>query len=102
MVCLFVYRSLASIKKKVDHCNISVDELDCKFLLVFHSKHDQKGESERERETERERNKERDKQTEAERNKKGVVGMAEHHAPSKCHISLDGAQLTPYKSFIRK
>ena len=52
-----MYWGLASMEKTVDHCNISVDKLDCKLVLAFHSKHGEEKESVREREKERERDK---------------------------------------------
>ena len=51
------------MEKTVDHCNIFVDKLDCKLVLVFHCKHDE----ERMRVREREKNKEEDKDREKER-----------------------------------
>ena len=74
MVGLFVYRSLASIEKTVDHCNISVDELDCKLLLVFHSKHDEK--REREREKERQKGNETKRETHTDRSRKKQKGCS--------------------------
>ena len=56
-----VYRGLASMEKTVDVRNISVDELDCKLVLVFHCKHDDERETERERDKEKDRDKERHK-----------------------------------------
>ena len=57
-----MYRVLASMEKTVDHCNISVDELDCKLVLVFHCKHGEEREIERERERERETKRQRERQ----------------------------------------
>ena len=51
------------MKKTVDHCNITVDELDCKLVLVFHCKHGQ----ERKRESERERKRQKEKLKQRER-----------------------------------
>ena len=41
------------MEKTVDHRNISVDELDCQLVLVFHCKHGDEKERVRERERER-------------------------------------------------
>ena len=60
-----VYRDLASVEKTADHCNISVDELDCKIVLVFHCNHGE------ERDSERERQKEKETKRETERDRKG-------------------------------
>ena len=57
-----VYQGLASMEKTVDHCNILVDELDCKLVLAFHCKHGEESERERETEKERYRDRERDKE----------------------------------------
>ena len=63
------------MEKTVDHCNISVDELDCKLVLVFHCKHGEERESEREkdrkRKRHRERQRQREKKTERVRGRKG-------------------------------
>ena len=59
------------MEKTIDHCNISVDELDCKLVLVFHCKHGEERERESEREREKERDKERDKNRERERDRMG-------------------------------
>ena len=61
-----VYRGLASMEKSVDHCHISVEELDCKLVLAFHCKQDEEREGERERKTEGEK-KERETETEGDR-----------------------------------
>ena len=62
-----VYWGLASMKKTVDHCNISVDELKCKLVLVFHCKHDEERESEKERQKEKETKRETKTEREKER-----------------------------------
>ena len=66
-----MYRGLASMEKTVDHCNIFVDELDCKLVLVFYCKHGEERErvKEREREKERQTYKDRDKSRKRERQK---------------------------------
>ena len=45
-----MYCGLASMEETDDHCNISVDELDCKLALVFLCKHGEEREKVRERE----------------------------------------------------
>ena len=61
------------MEKTVDHCNIFVEELDCKLVLVFYCKHGEERkrmreeEKERERDKERNKNGERKKETERER-----------------------------------
>ena len=55
-----VYWGLASMEKTVDHCNIYVDELDCKLVLVFQCKH---GEERSEREGQKEKETERKTET---------------------------------------
>ena len=39
-----MYWEMASMEKTVDYCNTSVDELDCKVVLVFHCKHSEEKE----------------------------------------------------------
>ena len=58
------------MEKTIDHCNISVDELDCKLVLVFHCKHGEERESERNRDK-KERERGRGTETETERDRKG-------------------------------
>ena len=67
-----VYWGLISMEKTVDHCNISVDELHCKLVLVFHCKYGEERKSERDKNGKRVRIKERQKQkkTEGERKSK--------------------------------
>ena len=65
-----VYRGLASMEKTVDHCNISVDELDCMLVLVFHCKYGEERESERDRDGKKVRMRERQKQKKTERERK--------------------------------
>ena len=77
IVCLFVFSvhiavsGFGLMEKAVDHCNIFVDELDCKPVLVFHCKHVEEKERVREREKEREKDKERDKNRKRDRDRKG-------------------------------
>ena len=59
-----MFRGLASLEKTVDHCNISLDELDCKLVLVFHCKHGEEKEREKKREREKERERERERERE--------------------------------------
>ena len=68
-----MYQGLASMERTVDHCNISVDELDCKLVLVFHCKHGEKRESEKERDRRIKRQRERDRDRNRER-QKGRIG----------------------------
>ena len=64
-----VCRGLASMEKTVDHCDISLNELDCKLVLVFHCKPGEERESERERDTERERDRDRNRNRDREKQK---------------------------------
>ena len=59
------------MEKTVDHCNIFVDELGCKLVLVIHCKHGEKKESEREKEKQKEKETEIKEEMETERDKKG-------------------------------
>ena len=52
-----MFRGLASMEKTVDHCNIFVDELDWKLVLVFHCKHKKMEDKNREKEREKGREK---------------------------------------------
>ena len=56
------------MEKTVNHCNIFVDELDCKLVLVIHCKHGEETESERKRQKEKET--ETETETETERKKR--------------------------------
>ena len=62
-----MYCGLASKEKTVDHCNISVDELDYKIVGVFRCKHCEERQRERERKTNGQRDRERDTETKTER-----------------------------------
>ena len=54
------------MEKTVDHCYISVDELDCKLVLVFCYKHGEERVIEK-KEKDRKKERERQEQTERER-----------------------------------
>ena len=57
---VLVFQCLASMEETVYHCNISVDEMDCKLLLLFHCEHSEEKESERERDRQKEKETERE------------------------------------------
>ena len=65
-----VYWGLASMEKTVDHCHISVDELDCKLVLVFHCKHGEGRKNKRERQKEKETKRDRDRDRKSQKGKK--------------------------------
>ena len=58
----------------MDHCNIFVDELDCKLVSVFLFKHGKKRESEKERERKRQRESQKQKERKTERERKRKAG----------------------------
>ena len=64
-----MYRVLASMENTLVHCNISLNELDSKFVLVFHCKNGE--EWERVREKDNEKKTKRETKTKRERNRKG-------------------------------
>ena len=66
-----MYRGMASMEKTTDHCNISVNELDCNLVLVLHCKHgeERKSEREKDRKTKRQSERKRQRQTRTEREK---------------------------------
>ena len=68
------------MEKTVDHCNISVDELDCKLVLVFHDKNGEHRQSERERDRKRKRQRQRQR----DRDRKRQIGKErERHQRNK-------------------
>ena len=62
-----MYRGLASREKTIDCCNISLDELDCNLVLVFHCKRGEERERVRECDKERDKNRERKREKGKER-----------------------------------